>query len=357
MMTRMAPRFVFAMLLALAAPPVMAQTRISIGMPVPWAMQYGYIPFGERLGFFRDENLVVSRVAVTGSAVLLPQVAAGQVTVGFVNPDLMVIALARGEPLPLRFFMNWLRSSTFEFAVLESSPIRTLSDLKGRKLGVGALTWGNLPLSRAMLASVGVTWQRDVEILPVGLGAAAWRRLQTGEVDALNLFVTEHERMAIAGVPFRRLAMPEPFRSIVSNGWVASERTIAEQPAVVAGFARALTRAWIACKANAEACVRTMWAAEAALRPPAGQEAERLRTDLRLVLGDAAQIDDFPEGQPRRYRAFPAGAWQRLIDVMFAEGQIARADLDLARLVTDRFVADANGFDLPATQAAARAAN
>jgi NitT/TauT family transport system substrate-binding protein len=352
----MIARLLFLLAL-IAALPAVAQQRVTVGMPVPWAMQYGYIPFGERLGFFREENIALNRIAVTGSAVLLPQVAAGQVTIGFVNPDLMIIALARGEPLPLRFTMNWLRSSTFEFAVLESSPIRTLADLRGKKLGVGALTWGNLPLSRAMLASVGVTWQRDVEILPVGLGAAAWRRLQTGEVDALNLFVSEHERMAIAGIPFRRVPMPEPFRSIFSNGWVASERTIAEQPAAVEGFGRALIRSWIACRANPEACIRTMWQAEAALRPPAGQEAERLRGDLRLVLADGPQIDDFPAGAPRLYGAFPPGSWERLIAVMHAEGQIPRADLDISRLVTDRFVAGMNRMDVPATEAAGRAAN
>jgi NitT/TauT family transport system substrate-binding protein len=347
---------VIACLLLLAGP-AMAQQRVTVGMPVPWAMQYAYIPFGERLAFFREENLALNRVSVTGSAVLLPQVAANQVQFGFVNPDLMIIALARGEPLPLRFTMNWLRSSTFEFVVLENSPIRSLADLRGRKLGVGALTWGNLPLSRAMLASVGVAWQRDVEVLPVGLGAAAWRRLQTGEVDALNLFVSEHERMAIAGIPFRRLPMPEPFRSIFSNGWVTNERMIAEQPAVVAGFNRALVRSWIACRANPEGCIRTMWASEAALRPPAGQEAERMRADLRLVLADRPQIDDFAPGEPRRYGAFPTGAWERLIGVMHAEGQIPRADLDISRLMTDRFVEEANRFDMAATEAAGRAAH
>jgi NitT/TauT family transport system substrate-binding protein len=340
----------------LAAPQASAQQRITVGMPVPWAMQYGYIPFGEKLGFFRDEGFTLNRIAVTGSAVLLPQVAAGQVTFGFANPDLPVIAASRNEALPLRFVMNWLQSSTFEFAVLPESPIQTLADLKGRKLGVGALTWGNLPLSRAMLASVGVVWQRDVQVLPVGLGAAAWRRLQTGEVDALNLFVSEHERMAIAGIAFRRVPMPEPFRSIFSNGWVASDRTIAEQPQQVIGFGRALVRSWLACKANAEACVKAMWEAEAPLRPAPGQGAARLAADLRLVLADGPQIDDFAPNGPRLYGAYPPGSWERLIGVMHAEGQISHADLPLDRLVTDRFVTDINRIDIPATEAAGRAA-
>jgi NitT/TauT family transport system substrate-binding protein len=340
----------------IGAHPASAQRQVTVGLPAPWGVQSAFILFGDRIGLFRDEGLTLNRVAVTGSAVLLPQVAAGQVTFGYANPDLTIIALSRGEPLPVRFVMNWLRSQTFEFVVPDASPITTLADLKGKKLGVGALTWGNLPLTRAMLRSAGLTAGTDVELLPVGLGAAAWRRMQTGEVDGLNLFVSEHERMALAGIAFRRLPMPEPFRSIFSNGWVTNERMIAEQPAVVAGFSRAMTRSWIACKANPEACVRAWWTIDAS-RPTQAQEAERMRTDRRIALSDGPQIDDFPAGAPRLYGAYPPGSWERLIGVMHAEGQIQRADLDLARLVTDRFVADANHFDVAETEARARAAN
>jgi NitT/TauT family transport system substrate-binding protein len=336
--------------------PAQAQEKVVMGLPSAWNVQFSFPVFGEKLGFFREEGIELERVAVTGSAVLIPQIAAGQVQFGYANPDLMIIALARGEPLPLRFVMNWLRTQTFEFVVLENSPVRTLADLKGRKLGVGALTWGNLPLSRAMLASQGVNWQRDVEVLPVGLGAAAWRRLQTGEVDALNLFVGEHERMAIAGVPFRRVPMPDPFGAFFSNGWVTSEDMIARRPQVVEGFGRALVKSWIACRANPEACVRAWWEANPTSRPAAGQEAQQLATDLRLVGVDHRQVEAFPAGGPRVWGQFPEGAWKQLIDVMHAEGQIPRADLDVSRLFTDAFLQGINRIDVAAVEAAARAA-
>ncbi|WP_439572093.1 ABC transporter substrate-binding protein [Phreatobacter sp.] len=348
----------FATVLACAvSAPASAQQRVVVGHPAPWNVQFAFFTFGEQLGYFREEGMALERVSVTGSAVLLPQVAAGQVHFGYANPDLAIIALARGEPMPLRFFMNWLRSQTFEFVVPEASPIQTLADLKGKKLGVGALTWGNLPLSRAMLASQNIAWQRDVEVLPVGLGAAAWRRMQTGEVDALNLFVGEHLRMELAGIKIRRLPMPEPFRSLFSNGWVASEQTLRDNPRLAIGFGRAMVKSWIACKANPEACVRSWWAAVPASRPAPAQEAAELATQARIVMTDRAQIDDFAAGAPRQYGHFPDGSWQRLIDVMRSEGQIQRSDLDLARLVTGDLLAEINrGVDPAAIEAAARAA-
>ncbi len=342
--------------LAAAAPGVQAQEKAVFGFPAPHNVQFSYLWYGNKLGFFKDEGLALDVITVTGSGVLLPQVAAGQVHIGYANPDLTIIAAAKNEPLPVRFVMNWLRSQTFEFVTLQSSPLNTLADLKGRKLGVGAMTWGNLPLSRAMLASVGVQWQKDVEVLPIGLGAAAWRRLQAGEVDVVNLFVGEHGRMELSGIPIKRLPMPEQFRTLFSNGFVTSEKLIAEKPKLVAGMGRAITKSWIACKANVEACVRAYWDANPTARPAPGKEAEQMKTDLKQALFDRLQVDDFAAGAPRRYGQFPADSWKRLIKVMHDEGLITRADIDVSKLYTDRFVDEVNAFDVAAVEAQSRAA-
>jgi NitT/TauT family transport system substrate-binding protein len=336
--------------------PAQAQEKVVMGLPAPWTVQAAYFHFGEKLGFFREEGLTLDKIAVTGSAVLLPQVASGQVQFGYANPDLTIIAAARNEPLPVKFVANWLRSQTFEFVTLQNSPIQKLEDLKGKKLAVGALTWGNIPLTRAMLSSAGLGWNRDVEVLATGIGAAAWRRLQTGEVDAANFFVGEHGRMELAGIPIRRIPMPEQFRTIFSNGIVTSDRLIAEKPRVVEGFGRALVKSWIACRENPEACVRSYWEATPAARPTADREAEQLRTDMRQVLFDRPQIDDFAPGAPQVYGAYPEDAWRRLIGVMAQENLITRTDLDLSRLYTNLFVEGFNRFDREAVSRAARAA-
>ena len=106
-------------------------------------------------------------------------------------------------PYPIQFFYNAYPKYLFEFVVLKDSPIKSLADLKGKKLGVGALTFGNIPLSRAMLQQSGVTWMKDVEVLPVGVGPAAWKRLTDKEIDVLNLFAHQHEVMEVTGIPIR----------------------------------------------------------------------------------------------------------------------------------------------------------
>lgn len=333
----------------------LAAERIVAGLPgAPWNVQFAYFNYGEALGHFADEGITgIDYVSVSGSAVLLPQVANGQVHFGYANPDLTVIAASRGEPLPVRFVMNWLRSQTFEFVVLENSPLQSLEDLRGGKLGVGALTWGNLPLSRAMLGNLGIVWNQDVEVLPIGLGAAAWRRLQTGEVDAVNLFVGEHLQMEMAGIPLRRLPMPDQFRTIFSNGWVVGEGLIEQRPELIEGFGRALTRSWLACKENPEDCVRAYWAANPEAAPSAENEAAQLAIDLQRVMADVRQIDDFTVGGRGIYGDYPEDAWQRLVAVMLAEGQIENADFDLGLLFTNAFAEAYNDFEGAPVPAAA----
>src|SRR5690606_15106283 len=150
---------------------------------------------GETLGFFKEEGLKLEYVSVQGTAVLLPQVANGSVEFGIMNADLAVIAAAKKEPFPVKFFYNFYPRNIFEFTVLADSPIKTLADLKDKKLGVGALSWGNLPMSRLMLGSAGVAWMKDIQVLPVGVGPAAWQRMKSGSIDALNLPATQNEMM------------------------------------------------------------------------------------------------------------------------------------------------------------------
>lgn len=52
--------------------------KLVLGFPVsPLGVQFAYFAYGEELGFFEEENLDLEYSLVTGSSVLLPQVAIG----------------------------------------------------------------------------------------------------------------------------------------------------------------------------------------------------------------------------------------------------------------------------------------
>ena len=328
--------------------PAVAGTSVKICGSTPWSATNAAIAYGISLGFFAEEGLDPELVAVQGGAIVLPQIANKKIEFGVVNPDLAIMALAKGEAYPIRFVYNLYTTQIFEFAVLASSPIKTLADLKGKKVGVGALSWSNLPMSKAMLKDVGLTWQENVQVLPVGVGPAAWSRLKTGSVDALNLFGHQHEAMALSGTPIRRLPLPEKFRPLFSNGIIVHEDTIKENPALVEKVGRAIAKSTYACSLNYEACAKGFWTIEPSSRPTPDKEAAWVaqyaalnKVDINFIQGAQAK------GHSGEYGA---AQWRDIIRIMKDAEQITTSDLPVEKLFTNQFVRAFNAWDRAAVQ-------
>jgi len=345
---------VFATAIMAASTAALGAERVVFGTPTPIDTAYAQITFGMQLGFFEKEGIDLELVAVGGSGTLLPQVATGQITFGQPNPDLPIIAMEKGEPFPLKFFFNLWRTQLFEFVVKEDSDIHSIADLEGRNVGVGGLNWGNIPMTRAMLSAEGLEPGKDVNLLPVGQGPAAWQRFERGEVDALNLYAHQHEMMALTGVDIRRLPLRPEFSIIPSNGLVAHVDTIEEQPELVAKFGRAYAKSLVACWADAEACARSVWAYDPAQRPVPEEEAQWVEDQAHILLAVKPLITRFAEDEPKLLGYYSDRAWEALINAMQLGGQIKSTDHDVSQLYTNRFIEAINDFDREAVQARAR---
>jgi len=327
---------------------------VRIGYPPAWSAVEVAIPFGDTLGFFKEEGIALEYVSVQGTAVLLPQVANGSVEFGIMNTDLAIIAASKAQPFPVKFFYNMFPRNIFEFTVLEDSPIRTLADLKGKKMGVGALSWGNLPMSRLMLQGAGLTWMQDVQVLPVGVGPAAWARLKSGSVDVLNLPSTQNVMMQEAGTPIRRLDLPGDFKQVFSNGIATSNALIEQNPKLVEGMARAVAKSFVACMTDTETCVRAYWKIDPSAKPAPGDEAQWVRTFVAVNQATYRKME--LASRAGRHGRYTEADWRNIVQKMQEGAQITRTDFDLATLYTDRFAAAANDFDVDAVRAAVRAA-
>lgn len=326
---------------------------VRIGYPPAWSAVEAAIPFGDTLGFFKEEGIALEYVSVQGTAVLLPQVASGSVEFGIMTPDLAIIAASKDEPFPVKFFYNFYPRNIFEFTVLKDSPIKTLADLKGKKLGVGALSWGNLPMSRLMLQDVGITWMKDIQVMPVGVGPAAWERLKSGSVDAMNLPATQNVMMEQAGTPIRRLDIPEEFRKVFSNGIATSDELIQKKPELVAGMGRAVAKSIAACMANTENCVRAYWKIDPSSKPAADAEAQWVSTFVAVNRG-TYKLGELASSEGK-FGVYTDSDWKNIVQKMKDGEQIKSAGFDISTLYTDRFTKDINAFDINAVRSAANA--
>lgn len=353
----MSPKRVFTLLglaLSLIAGTTQAQTltKITIGAPNPWQPYSAALMYGKSLGFFKEEGLDPEFISVQGTAVLVPQVANKSITIGVPNPDLMLVALEKGERFPVKFFYNAYTVSPFEFVTLADSPIKSLADLKGRKLGIGALTWGNIPILKAILKDAGVDWSKDLQVQPVGIGPAAWRRLQSREIDGLSLFALQHEAMALTGTSIKRIPIPEKYRTNFSNGFMTHDDNIRQNPKMVEGVSRAIAKSYYACQANTPACVRAFWEFDPSSRPAPDKEAEFMKNNIQLNITDLATV--FGAAKPDRLGDYEPANVRALISTMVEGGQLQRSNLDIDQVFTRQFVEAANRWNRGQVKAQAK---
>lgn len=355
--SRMRPGRVIAsalMVLGVTSTLATAQTGnlrlISVGIPEALKIDYAFLPFAKDLGYFADEGIDIKIVSLDGSGTLIPQVASKRIDVAFVNPGLLVLAASKKQPFPVKYFYNHYRSQVFQLITKADSPIRSISDLKGKKFGVPFLSGGEIPLVKLIFASAGVKWD-DLEILPTGFGPAAWKRLASNEVDAVVFPVAEAERVAISGTPVRRLTLPEPFPRLFANGFIANDDTIKSDTKLLTGFGRAVAKGTTACIANIGACLQAYWRLDPNQKPATEEAQRKWLQDSKQLLG--AIFDTalkLQSGQPDLWGNYPDGSWQQLLQTMRDGGQIANTDIDLSIIYSNSLVADINRFDRDAVK-------
>ena len=326
-------------------------TKLRYGNVTDMTLSQAPMVAAKQLGYFKEEGLDVELMGFKGTGTLIPQMLAKRVDIGYPNPDTLIISRAPGrDKLPLKFFYNATRASGWEFAVLADSPLKSLKDLDGRKVGVGAMTFGNVPITKAEFKELGI----DASMVPVGIGSAAFLALQNKQIDALNLFDSQHATLETQGTAIRRLPQLPRYEALFSNGMVAHEDMIRDKPEVLAGFGRAMAKATVFCETNREACVRLFWK-EYPNTKPAGDDAKVLADSVKVFSARFNKMLVFPEGKPRQWGQYNPDTWRDFAAALHEGGQLETLDVDLDSVYTNAFVDKFSDFDTAAVQAQAKA--
>ncbi|WP_167772607.1 ABC transporter substrate-binding protein [Ramlibacter henchirensis] len=343
-----------ALLLGLQLPAV-ANEKVVLAIPTSVGAQYSDMLYGKELGYFAEEGIDLQLTGFTGgTAVVVPQVANKSVLFGLGEPSLLIANVAKKTPLPVRYVYSYLASTTYDFAVLPDSPIKSIPDFKGKKVGVVSMAAGNIMLTRAQFKQAGLAVPNDVTLVPVGSGPAAWKQLQEGKVDALNLWFSEDARMVLGGVPIRRIPHSENLRPIFSSGMMAHVDTIKERPQLVAGMGRAIAKSSVACAAAREKCVRAYWRFDPTSKPTPDKEAEWVKGAVAVLEANYAAIDYALKRNPQ-WGAFDPAVIDTYVKVLEQGGTVPPgATVPPGEIVTNQFVPEFNKFDALVVQRAAR---
>ncbi len=332
--------------------------KVTLGQVTSTSLTFAPVFAAETLGFFADEGIELQHLNFQGGSVLQPQIANKQVMFGFTAVELAIISRQPGkDPIPLVFFYNGARESIWETVVLDSSPIKSLNDLRGKKIGIGATANANVPLTRAMLHDLGMDVIKDYSFLPIGVGAPAFRAVQNGDADAYNTFDSNIATFETTGVKLRKLEVPQKYRELFSNGFVAHRDTLRDKPELVVGFGRALTKGIIVCEENPSFCVRNFWKLYPNAKPQAVSDEEAMKKGLHVLQSRMQKYTYFPPGAKREFGIYSDKSWRDYVDVLYEGGELSTKDISVTGLYSNKFVPDFNNFDLNAIRKKAHSLN
>ena len=128
------------------------------------------MPFGVALakGYFKDEGINVTGLisSAGGGTSLRNMLAGGGVPYGEVNPGVIISAILQGADLKI-ISDNVLTVAEFTWAVKPDSPIKTIKDLKGKKIGYTNPRSTSQALANMLLGIAGYK-PEDAELVKTG---------------------------------------------------------------------------------------------------------------------------------------------------------------------------------------------
>ncbi len=304
---------------AIGEPPATAQpTRIRLPMGFVANVQFAPWYVAMENGYFAEEGIELTfDYGWETDGVRL--VGAGELPFAIASGDQVI--LARSQGLPVVTIANWFRRFPVSVVALESSGIEHPGELVGRKVGIPETFGASYIGWRALAARYGL--EDDAVQLEV-IGYTQLANLIEGRVEAVVVYANnEPIQLEQAGEDFVQFLVADEV-PLVSNGIIANETVLEENPELVQSFTRAFLKGLRDTlddpDAAFEICTRYVEGLEG------NEEVQRAVLDATIQYwrGDALGESD-PD------------AWQNTVAVMEAAGLLQRSP-EVSGMFTNGFL-------------------
>jgi NitT/TauT family transport system substrate-binding protein len=246
------------------------------------------------------------------------------------------------QALNLKYFYEANYRSIWSLTVKPDSPIKTVKDLKGKKIGMAAMGSAATTFGKALAAEAGLDVDKDLGMIAVGSGGQAIGALNSGAVDALIFSTQETTKFEANGFKIRYVDPGEGFASLPDVGLLSRRETLADNPKMLTGFARAVAKGYVFSVANPAAAVKISWKLFPESEPKNVSPEEALKGGI-MVNSTRMEIWDSPKTKGMN-GLFIESDWKRLVDYMKSNG-ILKEDIPLDRIFTNALIPEINKFD------------
>lgn len=209
-----------------------------IKLPMGYIPNIQYAPFYVTIekGYFAEEGIEIEfdysfetdGVALTGAGEIPFAVASGE-----------QVLLARSQGLPVVYAFAWYQQFPISVISAPELNINEPADLRGKKIGLPGLFGANFIGLEALLFSAGVD-PSEVQMDAIGFNQVEAYASGNSEI-VVGYAANEPIVLASQGFDLTELRVAD-YVSLTANGIVTNEETIANDPELVRGMARALAR-------------------------------------------------------------------------------------------------------------------
>lgn len=221
---------------------------------IPVTLPVGYVPniqfaplyVGIEKGYYRDAgiDLSIDYSMENDNAVL---VANNNLQFAVVSGE--QVLMARAQQMPIVYVMAWYQEYPVGVAAKTSSGIKSVSDLKGRKIGLPGTYGANYIGLIALLDFVGLS-EKDVVLDSIGYNQV--EMLMADKDEAVAIYsANEPVQLRKMGQDIVLFKVSDAV-DLVGNGIITNEKTLADNPELVRAVVDATLRALEYVTANPE---------------------------------------------------------------------------------------------------------
>ena len=290
--------WVFLLILFFSARTVTAAERIRISVSGGYSMIFLSAGVAQKKGFFKDEGLE-GEIVVMRAATSIAALSSGDIEYTMLTGSVIRAAIMG---LPVRLVAGLMTSSPH--LLLARPDIKSIKELRGKKVGLGAFGDATHVLARMIIARHGLDPDKEVQFLAFGPDSSRFAALQQGLTDVVVTsppFDFKGQKMG-----YNILARAYDYLNFPLSGLGASVKTIQQNPGQVKRVIKSLIKATRFIRENREEAVK-VWVAWGKVEPEHGYAS--YDSTVKVISNDGS---------------IPADGLKLLIDVAKKDAKISR---------------------------------
>lgn len=294
-------------------------TKIRLPMGYVPNIQFAPLYVAAEKGYFRQAGIDIDfdyKFETDGVAL----VGSGEVPFSLVSGEQVLLARAQG--LPVRYVAAWYQQYPVSVVAKSDQGILIPQDLKGKRIGLPGLFGANYVGLLAMLYQAHMS-EKDVTLESIGFNQVDL--LAAGKQDiVVGYTANEPIQLRARGIPVTEIRVAD-YVQLASNGILANEKVIQENPELVRGFVGAFLKGVADTIADPEEAYRL----SASHIPNFADLDKNVQMQVLKTSIEEWKADRLGYSEPK--------AWENMQNVLLEMGLIA-GKTDLSKAYTNEFV-------------------